>query len=1101
MFSVVLLAACFNSALRAEVVADNTDLKWTPESCDSDVNSLDECVLLQTGVKLQESSLSAESRSSQSSDDFIYNTQAHSQFPGNHGQSRDGLFAILSKAATSNDTDGKKETEAVKDNTTETATTNLTAKAPKTSPLTSADYATAILAFSTTAVMAYLVLWYTTLHSVGPSATFAPLVAEFLGTFALVFTVGCCSTAGSSTWNATAIAAVLMAMIYATAPVSGGHLNPAVSFCLGLIGKESWSKMISYCAVQVFAGICASLSICLVIAPIPSAIGPVAPFHWWQAGLVEVVYTAMLCFVVLNCACVKTAEGNRFFSFAIGFVIIAGGYPCGNISGAHFNPAVSLGLELVSSDSIGWGFAWVVFQCIGAAIAAGAIWLVRPEERYGFDLELSPERKVKAMAKFASEFLGTFILVLTVGLNIITKSGATAWSASAALMCMIYSLGDVSGAHFNPAVSLAIVLAGRGKCRIIDASAYVVVQAISGCLAGLMYGSLQMSGPTAGDTFPLAAGASHSLLNASVGEFIFTALLAFTVLAVATTKKPEHQPVLHYFAFCIGACVMVGGTCLGKVSGGELNPAVSLGIFVSTWLVELSTDSHADSGSGPLFYFMLFQMLAGVVAALVFRLVHMAEYDEKNFVAKYLSKYLAEFLGTFYLVLTVGFCSLGGSATWNPLAIALVLMVMVYGLGSVSGAHLNPAVSLTLGFSKKCDVATMVAYWFVQICAGILAGVSFCAFFDKDVPIKPQSGFTWVQAAIAEVIYTSMLCFVVTQCAAASGNNLPYKNQFYGLAIGFVIVAGGYAVGGISGACFNPAVTLGLSASSALQTMTGNLLQWGLVWSVFELLGAAVAFALFRIMRPIDFDGHGRHDAGHTDFVKCLAEFIGVFFLVMTVGLNVISASPATALSAAAALMCMIYSLGDISGAHLNPAVTMAVVMSGREKCSISTGISYVLSHLLAAIMAGHFYAGFHMAGPNKHITFPLEPAKGYSFLTAGLLEMFFTGVLAYTVLAVATTHQPQPYNFGLTIASCVIAGGFAVGSITGGELNPAVSLGISFANLGHKGYGHQAPLVNFVPFGLWELSGGMIAAVIFRLTHPEEYNEKGLAATIMSHL
>jgi len=1083
--------------------------------------------LLQTGAKLQDSTLGLRHPAKNSGDGIFAvlakastqranavnatnDTNQQGVTNGTHAPvAQDSIHAVLSKASTNAANSTNVTTQQAVRNGTNAPVAQASKKsvavpvAPATVPLTSSDYAIAILAFSMTAAAAYALLWYTTLHPAALSPTVAPLVAEFLGTFALVFTVGCCSLAGTSTWNATAIAAILMAMIYATAPVSGGNLNPAVSLCLGLAGKQTWATVVSYCIVQVIAGVSASLSICLVISPITGGIGPVAPYSWWQAGLVEVIYTALLCFVVLN-AVAKGNDGNRLFAFAIGFVIIAGGYPCGSISGASFNPAVSLGLELVSSDSLGWGFAWVVFECIGSIVAVALFFVVRPEERHDFQI-LGTSTSAFQPAKYVAEFLGTFVLVLTVGLNIVTKSGATAWSAAAALMCMIFSLGNVSGAHFNPAVSLAIVFSGRGICSGGLAFAYMIFQALGGVMAGLLYASFHYSGPAADNAFPLAAGENHTVLNASVCEMIFTTLLAFTVLAVATTRKPatsnvsashedDDQPVMHYVAFCIGACVMVGGTCLGEVSGGELNPAVCIGIAVSNWVFRLSTTTATvlDFKSillSPFVLFITFQMLAGVLAAIAFRLVHAAQYNEHSYKAKHLSKFFAEFLGTFYLVITVGFCSLGGSPAWNPLAIALVLMVMVYGVGSVSGAHLNPAVSLTLGFSKKIDSAQMLSYWFVQISAGVSAGVCFCALMGSDVPVMPQSvrsphSFTWVQAVFAEVIYTSMLCFVVTQCAVASGNNRPQQNQFYGLSIGFVIVAGGYAVGGISGACFNPAVALGLSVSSSFYTGTCALLRWGFVWSVFELLGSLFASILFRVLRPSDFNQADNVHWGK----KCLSEFLGVFFLVMTVGLNVISKSPATALSAAAALMCMIYSLGDISGAHFNPAVTLAVVLGGRGKCSPSMGISYVCAHFLAAVMAGHLYAGFHMAGPNRDVSFPLEPARGYSFFTAGLLEMFFTGVLAYTVLAVATTAKPQIYNFGLTIASCVIAGGFAVGSISGGELNPAVSLGISFANLGHKGVGHQAPPINFVPFALWELCGGMIAAVIFRITHPDEY-------------
>merc|ERR1719460_275736 len=189
----------------------------------------------------------------------------------------------------------------------------------------------------------------------------------------------------------------------------------------------------------------------------------------------------------------------------------------------------------------------------------------------------------------------------------------------------------------------------------------------------------------------------------------------------------------------------------------------------------------------------------------------------------------------------------------------------------------------------------------------------------------------------------------------------------------------------------------------------------------------------------------------------------------------------------------MIYSLGDISGAHFNPAVTLAVVLSDRKKLSPRVGVAYVAAQLFGAAFAGHLYGGFHMVAATKDISYPLEPIKPYGFFAAGMVELFFTAVLAYTVLATATVIPPvsqkskQNSFFGLAIGACVIAGGFAIGGISGGELNPAVSLGISLSNLAHPGKGSVSPPINFVPFSLFQLSGGMLAAIIFTFTNGNE--------------
>jgi aquaporin Z len=343
------------------------------------------------------------------------------------------------------------------------------------------------------------------------------------------------------------------------------------------------------------------------------------------------------------------------------------------------------------------------------------------------------------------------------------------------------------------------------------------------------------------------------------------------------------------------------------------------------------------------------------------------------------------------------------------------------------------------------------------------------------------------------MFYTFMLCFVVLNCAVSKRNNpSDDPNQFYGVAIALVVVAGGYAVSTISGACFNPAVAIGLSVTTAVKNMTYPVV-WAWVWSCFELMGSLLASVLFLLMRREETDTS--NEDKYSFATIWISEFVGTFMLVITVGLNIVTASTTTALSAAAALMSMIYSLGDISGAHFNPAVTLAVVLSGRKKLAPRTGIAYVAAQLLGAALAGHFYGGYHMVASTKDISYPLEPLKPYHFFSAGMVELFFTAVLAYTVLAVATAPPPasqatmQNSFFGLSIAGCVIAGGFAIGGISGGELNPAVSLGISVSNLAHSGSGSVSPPINFVPFSLFQLSGGMLAAMTFHLTHSHLYS------------
>merc|ERR1719506_1542163 len=140
---------------------------------------------------------------------------------------------------------------------------------------------------------------------------------------------------------------------------------------------------------------------------------------------------------------------------------------------------------------------------------------------------------------------------------------------------------------------------------------------------------------------------------------------------------------------------------------------------------------------------------------------------------------------------------------------------------------------------------------------------------------------------LAEVLYTFVLCFVVLNVAASTKNgcgSLDGKpggpQQFYGLAIGFVVVAGGYGAGSISGGAFNPAVALGLDVSSA-----GVGFGWGFAYTGYEIIGAAMAAGLFRVVRPDDFDKNywtGERAPPNDNYslgARCVSEFIGTFIL------------------------------------------------------------------------------------------------------------------------------------------------------------------------------------------------------------------------------
>jgi aquaporin Z len=444
----------------------------------------------------------------------------------------------------------------------------------------------------------------------------ARYAAEFVGTFVLVFTIGCNVLSGQPVWGGVSIACSLTVMIYALGKASGANFNPAVSVALGIAGKLEWKEVAIYAVTQIIAGVAAG-GCYLGMFGESFNLQPVKGHSMWQAGLAELLYTFMLCFVVLNVACSKFHAGkDQFYGLAIGFVIVAGAYSGGSVSMGCFNPAVAIGIDVASAYfGVFYCLVYTAFELVGAALAAGAFMVCRAESEKA-DEKKEPGSAEKAkegtLAKLLSEFLGTYFLVLTVGLNVLSGSAAGAFSIAASLMCMIFALGTVSGAHFNPAVTVAIMAAGREKCPLKEGAMYMGVQIVGGICAAFTYSALK-----GGETFALKPPSS-TWGQVAAAEFVFTFVLAFVVLSVATVKNTLSQ----YFGFAIGMCVTVGGCAIGKVSGGSLNPAVSFGI----------STSHIMKGGGfwPCLVYTLVEVAAGAAAAGVFMLTQPSEYAPKD---------------------------------------------------------------------------------------------------------------------------------------------------------------------------------------------------------------------------------------------------------------------------------------------------------------------------------------------------------------------------------------------------------------------------------------------------------------------------------------
>ena len=202
-----------------------------------------------------------------------------------------------------------------------------------------------------------------------------------------------------------------------------------------------------------------------------------------------------------------------------------------------------------------------------------------------------------------------------------------------------------------------------------------------------------------------------------------------------------------------------------------------------------------------------------------------------------------------------------------------------------------------------------------------------------------------------------------------------------------------------------------------------------------------------------------------------LAECIGTFFLVLVIGLTVIvpGAGPMAPLAIGTILMVMVYAGGHISGAHYNPAVTVAVWLRGKCKAAEVSGYlsAQAAGAILAALLVGHLKRGSYVEAMRPDVW----PAL--------LVELAFTFALAYVVLNVATAKKTAGNSyFGLAIGFTVMAGAYAAGNISGGVFNPAVAIGLTVMGL-------SAPSHLWIYF-VANFAGGVLAALAFRRTNPE---------------
>jgi aquaporin Z len=196
------------------------------------------------------------------------------------------------------------------------------------------------------------------------------------------------------------------------------------------------------------------------------------------------------------------------------------------------------------------------------------------------------------MNKYITEFIGTFFLVFAAAL---ASGDLAVLVIASALMIMVYAGGHISGGHYNPAVTLAVLI--RGKINVSDALIYMVSQIAGAIVAALVAGVFK--------EMPAEATQTLDTTKALIAELLGTFALAYVVLNVATAKATAGN---SFYGLAIGFTVFVVGSLVGGASGGAFNPAVAVGASVI----------HVFAWSN-IWIYLIGCFAGGALAALVFR--------------------------------------------------------------------------------------------------------------------------------------------------------------------------------------------------------------------------------------------------------------------------------------------------------------------------------------------------------------------------------------------------------------------------------------------------------------------------------------------------
>lgn len=451
---------------------------------------------------------------------------------------------------------------------------------------------------------------------------------------------------------------------------------------------------------------------------------------------------------------------------------------------------------------------------------------------------------------------------------------------------------------------------------------------------------------------------------------------------------------------------------------------------------------------------------------------------------------VTEFVGTF--ISTFTFCSSwarGDEATvWQPTSVGLVTAVLVYALGELTGGMLNPAVSILLGLLGRLDWRLVLHCCAVQIAAAAL-GTGICLQLFPGLPpapLQPKSGYQMWEAALVEAFGTAFVCFVYASCAlgadSCSSNGFGAdRNQYDALAVGFAAIAASCAAIGVSSACLNPALSL-------IFGLGWDGMGMGIAYVSSELVGVLLAAFCICLLHPLEspplFWRKAPSGVVMTLVPHLSAELLGTMLITTTFCWNLVTRSRTLWWSVAGAVVSMVYSMWNVSGGQLNPAVTVGAMCCEPDLRRMGQGTAYLAVQLLGSVVAGLLTVPLHAFGPAPEESFGILPNPGFSWSSVFAVETLFSMLSVATFLCVAreqalpsqTIHRN---HLGFAAGASVLVGGLAAAPITGAQLNPAITVAAWIADVFAPGNQPPVPMSTVALLGSAQMLGGCLAGFL----------------------